>query len=136
MMLADAAQVADRKLFVMGGGISLIGPRPQPMAVAVLIEVPWDRANIKHQWQLELVDADGMPVMANERPVLVGGEFEAGRPPGIDAGTPLPVPMAINFSGLPVAPGGSYQLRFAVDGTTEPEWQTRFSVRPMPPQQA
>jgi hypothetical protein len=132
LLLADAAQVADRKLFVMGGGIALIGPRPQPLAVAVLVEVPWDRANIKHAWQLELVDADGNPVMANDRPVLVGGEFEAGRPAGIEAGTPLPVPMAINFSGLPVKPGESYQLRFAVDGTTEPEWQTRFSVRPLP----
>ena len=45
MLLADSAQVADRKLYVLGGGLSVIGPRPQPMGVAIRIEVPWDRAN-------------------------------------------------------------------------------------------
>ena len=44
MLLADSAQVADRKLYVLGGGLSVIGPRPQPMGVAIRIEVPWDRA--------------------------------------------------------------------------------------------
>ena len=61
MLLADSAQVADRKLYVLGGGLSVIGPRPQPMGVAIRIEVPWDRANTPHQWRLDLLDEDGAP---------------------------------------------------------------------------
>jgi len=129
ILLADAVQVADGKLFILGGGVSSIGAGPHPLGVAILIDVPWDRANIRHQWQLELVDEDGTPVMANDRPVLVGGDFEAGRPPGLQPGTPLPVPIAVNFSGLPVQPGRSYQFRLAIDGTTEGGWATRFGVR-------
>ena len=89
MLLADSAQVADRKLYVLGGGVSVIGPRPQPMGVAIRIEVPWDRANVAHQWRLDLLDEDGHPVMINDQPLVVHGRFEAGRPAGLKAGTPL-----------------------------------------------
>ena len=68
--------------------------------------------------------------------VTVGGDFEAGRPPGLAPGSPLPVPMAVNFSALPVAHGRTYQFRFAIDGTTEPEWHVRFAVRSPQPTQA
>lgn len=136
LLLADSAQVADGKLFILGGGLTAIGPNPQPVAVAVLIQVPWDRANIRHGWKLELVDEDGGPVMAGDRPVLVGGDFEAGRPPGLQPGSPLPVPMAINFSALPLQPGHAYQFRLAIDDTTEPEWAVRLVVRPAPAQPA
>lgn len=136
LLLADSAQVADGKLFILGGGLTAVGPNPQPLAVAVLIQVPWDRANIRHGWKLELIDEDGAPVMAGDRPVLVGGDFEAGRPPGLQPGSPLPVPMAINYSALPLTPGRTYQFRLAIDDTTEPEWQVRFAVRPAPQQPA
>lgn len=136
LLLADSAQVADAKLFILGGGLTFIGPNPQPVAVAARIEVPWDLANVRHSWTLELVDEDGNPVIAGDRPVLVAGEFEAGRPPGVAPGSPLPVPMAINFSSLPVAQGRTYQFRLAIDGTTEPEWQVRFAVRTPPPAKA
>ncbi len=79
LLLADAAQVSDGKLYVLGGGLRVIGPNPQPAAIAMLIEVPWDRANVRHEWKLELLSEDGMPIMHGERPVIVGGEF--GRTP-------------------------------------------------------
>jgi hypothetical protein len=132
MLLADAAQVADGKLSVLGGGLTMVGPSPQPLAVAVLLEVPWDRANVRHNWKVELIDEDGAPVMAGDRPVLVGGDFEAGRPPGLQPGSPLPVPMAINFSALPLQPGRTYVFRLAIDDTSAPEWNLRFAVRPAP----
>lgn len=129
MLLADAAQVSDGKLFLLGGGLRAIGPNPQPVGIALLIEVPWDRANISHAWMLELLDEDGAPVMANDRPILVGGQFEAGRPVGAQPGTPLAVPLAINFSSVPAPPGHSYLWRLAIDETSEPEWTVRFTVR-------
>ena len=48
LLLADAAQVVDGKLYVLGGGLQLLGPRPQPVSIGLLIHVPWDRANTRH----------------------------------------------------------------------------------------
>lgn len=133
LLLSDAAQVSEGKLYVLGGGLRVIGPNPQPAAIAMLIEVPWDRANVRHEWKLELLSEDGMPVMAGERPVIVGGEFEAGRPAGLTPGSSLIVPMAINFSALPAKAGSAYMWRLAIDGTSEPDWRLSFNVRPPKP---
>lgn len=135
MLLADSAQVADRKLYILGGGLSVIGPRPQPVGVAIRIEIPWDRANIPHQWRLDLLDEDGHPVMINEQALVVHGRFEAGRPAGLKAGTPLSVPLAITFPTLPVRPGSSYTWQLSIDEATHVDWRQSFHVRqaPTPP---
>ena len=90
LMLADAAQVADNKLFILGGGLAIIPAAPAPLAIAAKIDVPWDRADRRHDWKLELLDADGMPVLINDRPVIVAGQFEVGRSEHLLPGTPLP----------------------------------------------
>jgi hypothetical protein len=133
MLLADSAQVADGKLYVLGGGIASLPAGPQPTAVALLLHVPWDRANVEHTWTLELLDEDGAPVFWDDKPITVGGNFEAGRPVGWPAGAPLTMPMAINFNALPIEGGRSYQWRLAVDGTSEEGWSLRFHVRPLAP---
>jgi hypothetical protein len=130
LMLADAAQVADGRLFILGGGLGEVGPGPQPMAIAMLLEVPWDLANKPHDWKFELLDEDGTPVLYDEQPILVGGQFEAGRPPGMTPGTAIAVPLAINFTALPVEPSKRYEWRLAIDDTSEPEWVLTFRVRP------
>ena len=95
MMLADSAQEVGGKLYILGGGWSITGPDPVPMAIALKLEVPWDRTNVQHKLLLELLDEDGEPVMVpgpeehGEVPLQVTGEFEAGRPPGIKPGTPI-----------------------------------------------
>lgn len=132
MLMADAAQVADGKLFILGGGLRVLPPRPHPVAIALLVQVPWDRANLPHDWKLELLDEDGMPVFADGRPVLIAGQLEAGRPAGWPPGTPLQVPLAINFNAVPVRPGGAYSWRLAVNDTSEPSWRVAFRVAPAP----
>jgi hypothetical protein len=129
MLLCDAAQVADGKLFVLGGGLTVVGPRPQPVAIALLLAVPWDRANIAHQWSLELLDEDGRPVPNADDPVAVWGRFEAGRPAGLQPGSPLGVPLAINFTTLPVTTGRTYLWQLQIEGRTRPDWRVRFHVR-------
>jgi len=129
LLLADSAQVADGRLFILGGGLTEVGPAPQPMAIAMLLEVPWDRTNINHDWKFELLDEDGMPVMFDDQPVLVGGQFEAGRAAGLAPGSSIMVPMAINFSALPIAPGTRYVWRLAINDTSEPSWVLAFRVR-------
>jgi hypothetical protein len=130
LLMADSAQIADRKLYILGGGISIIGPRPTPIAVAMLVKVPWALAGKRHEWALELLDEDFSPVMTGERPLLVSGTFEASRPDGLQPGIPLDVPLAINFTALPVQPGSRYTWRLSIDGTSEQGWQHSFSVRP------
>jgi hypothetical protein len=136
MLLADSAQVADGKLYILGGGLTAIGPRPQPMGVAIRIEVPWDRANVAHQWRIDLLDEDGHPLMVRDKPLIVHGRFEAGRPAGLKPGTPLSVPLAINFPTIPAQQGKSYTWQLSIDGATRVDWRQSFHMRarqPAPP---
>jgi len=134
LLLADAAQVADGKLFVLGAGWQWTGPGPVSMAVAVLIEVPWDQTNVRHRWELDLVDADGAPVRVptanGSEPVVARGEFEVGRPPGSVPGASLPVPVAVNFAGLSLPPAQRFSWLLRIDGATSEGWQLDFNTRP------
>lgn len=134
MLLADAAQAAEGKLNVLGGGWSITGPGPVPSAIAMLIEVPWDRANMRYPWQIELVDSDGDLVLITgpmgDQPVKVDGELEVGRPPGVTPGTPLALPLAINLGPLPLPPGGRYEWRLTIGEESHEHWRLPFSTRP------
>lgn len=128
VILAESAQVAEGKLFLLGGGLAILPSQPKPISLALLLQVPWDRAEERLDWVCELLDEDGVPVLVGERPVMVNGQFQAGRPPSWPEGAPLSVPIAINFSALPLQAGRRYTWRLVIDGSTEPEWQTSFSV--------
>jgi uncharacterized protein DUF6941 len=134
ILLADAAQAAEGKLYVLGGGWSITGPDPSPMALAIKIEVPWDQANTPHTCRLELLDSDGQPVEAEteegEHPIFFEAGFEVGRPPGVKPGTPIDLPLAVNMPPVPLEPGGRYEWRLSIDGRTEPDWRVAFSTRP------
>jgi hypothetical protein len=132
MLLADAAQVADSKLFILGGGINVIPASPAPLAIAAVIDVPWDRADRLHDWKLELLDADGMPVLMSDLPVLVAGQFQVSRGDNALPGAPLPMPLAVNFSGLALPPGLRFAWRLVIDDDTEPDWQVSFTVAEPP----
>lgn len=134
LLLADAAQAAEGKLFVLGGGWSITGPEPSPMALAIKIEVPWDQANQQHQCRLELLDSDGQPVVVEgpdgEQPIFIEAGFEVGRPVGVKPGTPIDLPLAINIPPFPLQPGGRYEWRLSIDGQTDDDWRAAFSTRP------
>ena len=79
-----------------------------------------------------MVDEDGRAVVARNRPIGVTGRFEAGRPAGLKPGTPLSVPLAINFPSLPVTPGKSYSWLLTIDGESQPAWRVTFYVKAPP----
>ena len=133
LVLADFAQVAEGKLNLIGGGWTVTGPMPVPHGIGLIFEVPWDRGNERITFRLDLVDADGDPVVVDtpegEQPVIFEGNFETGRPPGLKPGTPLSFPVGINFAPHPLEPGGRYEWRLTVSGESREDWRLPFSVR-------
>lgn len=135
MMLADAAQVAEGKLNILGGGWTVTGPLAAPFAIALMIEVPWHLTNKKHEFKMEVIDLDGNLVQVtdpegNTTPVIFGGEFEVGRPPGVRNGTMMSFPMALNSGPIPWPAGGSYEWRLSINGQAHEDWRLAFSTRP------
>lgn len=127
MLLCDHAQVADGKLNIIGGGWTVTGPQPTPFAIAILFQVPWDQANARHAFRLDLLDADGAPV--GDPPISVEGHFEVGRPPGSRPGVPLEFPFAMNSGPIALEPGERFEWRLTVDGETAEGWHLGFSTR-------
>jgi hypothetical protein len=132
LLLCDYAQVAGGKLTAVGAGWTFTSPLTSH-AVGILLDVPWDLANTRMTWRLELKDADGQPVVqesaAGALPVQAGGEVEVGRPAGYPAGTPIPACFAIPVHGIVLQPGSRYTWEFSIDGETRDEWVLRFGTR-------
>jgi hypothetical protein len=136
LLLADAAQAAEGKLYILGGGWSVTGPAPSPSALAAYVQVPWDQTNTKHSFVFELLTSDGHPVIVGtpdgEQPLVIDGSFEVGRPAGIKPGSPIDFPLAINLGPLPLPPGQRFEWRLTIDGQADENWRLPFSTRPGP----
>lgn len=128
LLLCDAAEVVGDRAFVLGGGWTGRNPRMPNMAVVVLIDVPWDMANRKHEMELSLQDEDGNTVGAGDPPrdVRMKGSFEVGRPAGHPAGMPLRFMQAINFHRLPLQPSSRYRWELRVNGEAT-SWASFFT---------
>ena len=59
LLLCDAAQAENGKVHMLGAGWSITPSPTAPHAVAVLMKVPWDRANQPMDLKLQLLDPDG-----------------------------------------------------------------------------
>jgi hypothetical protein len=134
MLLADSAQAVGGKLYILGGGWSITGPEPTPFAIAFKIEIPWNEANRPHEFALELLDADGHPVMMEtpqgRLPIRIEGQLAADRPEDLTPGNPVDSAAALNFSPLPLVPGNRYVWRLAIDRQSEADWSVAFTTRP------
>lgn len=140
MLLADHAAVAEGKLYVSGAGWSITGPIPVPSAIALKLDVPWDRTNTTISFYLRLAAEDGQPIVlpgpaGEPQPVEIGGEFEVGRPPGLKKGHAIDVPMAFPIAPLPLPAGRRYVWELWIDGETNDDWHLPFYVRDEPPTQ-
>jgi hypothetical protein len=124
ILLCDAAQAdPSGKVHMLGAGWSITTSPTHPSAIAVLIKVPWDRANQKLTTALTLEDADGKPpamaALSSE------GIIEVGRPPGLDPGTPIDAAFQVTIPSLPLPPGRyTWRLKIA-----EQEFTASFQVR-------
>jgi hypothetical protein len=117
MVLCDYAEVVGGKIYIMGGGWDqLRANAPAPVAVALLVTVPWDQTNVQHELVLALTDEDGHEVsLGGPEPIVQKAQFEAGRPPGVTPGTGQTAPLAFRFPVLPL-PVGGYAFVLTIDG--------------------
>jgi hypothetical protein len=135
MLLADSAQAVGGKLYVLGGGWSICGPDPMPMAIAVDIKVPWHLAAEEHTFRLQLLNADGRPVTvendSGEQQISLEGTFRVGEPvPGVKAGTPMDGCLAVNVGPIPLPSGDRFEWRLWINGQTREDWNLGFTTRP------
>jgi hypothetical protein len=135
MLLADSAQVADGKLYILGGGWSVTGPDPTPSAVAMKVAVDEHEFNANHHWELFLEDADGQLVRfetpEGTQTIEVRGDFSATSPVGVPVGTPVDVPIAVNFGPIPLGAAERFTWRMVIDGESLPGGTVSFSTRPL-----
>jgi hypothetical protein len=123
LLLCDAA-VADQggKLHMLGAGWSITSSPTSPQAVAVMLKIPWARANERLALTLRLLDDDGRPVVVETsegttQELTMGGDIETGRPPGVTPGSQLDAGLVFNVPSLPLPPG-RYQWRLDVADDT------------------
>jgi hypothetical protein len=128
MLLCDSAQSIGGKLYILGGGwtrATLPPDQPLPMALAILLSVPWDMANQRFKVRVYLTTHEGDPVDLGGGPVEAATEIELGRPAGLERGTPLDATFAITAGALPLEPG-TYVWMLDIDGT--PRARTLFQL--------
>ncbi|MGA7355085.1 MAG: hypothetical protein WA431_05060 [Candidatus Cybelea sp.] len=141
LFLADSAQTSpDGKLHALGIGWTYTSsPMTAPSAVAFILHVPWAETNRKIEWALDLLDADGAPVVLQTGPEDYSGlhmesEIEVGRPSGTKPGSDINVPFAVNIAPMPLPPDGTFVWVLTVG---DRKWRAPFTTRPLPrmPQQ-
>lgn len=114
LVLADFAQVADNKLYLMGGGwdkltINTQFPAQHLCSLAVSFRVPWDATNQRHNAQIEILSEDGASIAS------INGQFEVGRPPGTPVGQSQRSQLAVNIP-LTFEKPGTYVVIGRVEG--------------------
>ncbi|MGE0540596.1 MAG: hypothetical protein AB7R89_10485 [Dehalococcoidia bacterium] len=128
LILADAAQVAEGKLYLLGGGWDRMAinvlPAVQTVGIAVGVIVPWNETNTTHTLRLTIEDEDGATIL---QPVDV--QLEIGRPAGLTAGSDQRITVAFNAH-LGLSKLGGYAITAELE--TGAQKRLRFGVTPGP----
>jgi len=134
LFLADSAEVREGLLFLLGCGWTEVGPQPQPIAIAGLLEIDWEETNSRHSIDITFEDEDGgplnVPTPSGEKPLRLTVDFEVGRPPGSVRGSSINMPIALPVLPVPWTPGRRYVVKISIDGSETD--RLTFKVRPHP----
>lgn len=127
LILADSAQIADGKLYLMGGGWDTFAAPAFPVGkhfgVALSLQVPWMSTNQRHQLEIEVVDEDAQPL------AKMAGQVEVGRPAGIPAGQAQRAQFALELY-LQFPKAGTYVVLVKVAG--EERGRVSFNIVSLP----
>lgn len=114
-LLADAADVAMGKLYVMGGAFDTIHvpqfPAQHPVLAVVmrLLLGPLD-LDRQHQLEILLLDADARHIASAQ------GQLTVPKAPGAPAGWKQAVILPLRFFNVPFKEQGHYSIEILVDG--------------------
>ena len=131
MLLADAAQEVNGKLYVLGGGWSVTGPDLPPMAIAIKLDVPWSAANAQHAVRPR-PGRRGRPGGACGRQPAAGcGSRAASRSAGRRGSRRAATSTSRSSVTIPPFPvsTGRYSWRLTIDEESGEDWVRPFQVR-------
>jgi len=118
ILLCDAAEVLNGKLYILGGGWTKILITPQRptvnLTISAVVYFSWVDTNQQKTIDISLFTQDGHLVNINDNPIQVRGPVEVGRPPGLVNGTEIELPLATRFEGLELS-AGRYEWRMSID---------------------
>lgn len=126
-LLADAAQVAEGKLYVQGGGLTRMTaptvPWMQPLAICMRLEPDADD-DLSREWPFEVVvvGPGDNTIFAHQTPIMLqrpGIEAAEGEEPG--------VLLALTIGTLTVQSYGPHRVTLTVGGA---QTELRFAVVP------
>jgi hypothetical protein len=137
LILADAVEAMNGKLYMMGGGWSTIFvrelTRPVQVSFACGVVVPWNVADDDHTLEIRVQTQDGIEIAP---PFTVG--FRTGRPANLERGAASHLPFAVKAE-YTFPDFGAYSLRASVDPTggnaDVRQRHFQFFVRPAQPPQ-
>jgi hypothetical protein len=116
LILADAVQAVNGKLYMLGGGWRTLHaakiPMTHPLGIALGLRVPWEQTNQLHRLQINLVDSDGASIIP-----AMQAQVEMGRPPGLRPGSDQTAAIALNAA-VQFAKAGRYEVRAVVEDQT------------------
>lgn len=120
LLLADAATLADGKLYIHGAGWETISvtslPVEQSLHIVLRIRVPWSETKRQSDLELDVVDTEGKSLLAIP-PGPTRGTINVGRPSHVKPGDDHVVPLALHLSNVPFQREGTYAVVFRIDGS-------------------
>ncbi len=133
-LLADAAQVANGKLFILGGGWARLTTESLPVVrayeLAVRVVGPWTETNRKLSFELQMVDEDGKALLDQ----VVRADISVGRPVQLKEGTDQVVPLTLRLPSVRLEREGRYAFTLTFEG--EEVARTAFDLVTKAPSQA
>src|SRR5690348_3526788 len=98
LVLADAADAMNGKLYILGGGWDRIGAASFPvahpqLAAAIRLRCPWNDTNTPHEFELDVLDEDGNSILPEPGPIR--GRVSVGRSPTTVPGDDQVLPVAL-----------------------------------------
>jgi hypothetical protein len=136
LLLCDAVQFIDGKLYVLGWGWSYTVPG-RPHGLGVKIDIGWTELEIEHHVEIHLEDEDGQPVFVDgpdgtSQAIEIRHDIRVPRLPEIAEGASVSVPLGHSIGPLPLEPGRRYSWRLTIDGESDENWLATFAVVPPP----
>jgi hypothetical protein len=136
-ILCDFAQVREGVLFVSSGCITRFGippepmrPAPMPLYIATVIEVGPDPDEFQQVHEVNVRVSHSGSGTELGRATL---GFQTRRPPQLNAGESLMLPLAFPLSPVPIQQPGAHDIHVSVDGG-DPRMLTAYAVdAPSPP---